>query len=451
VSLFLLSLTSVFSTEYKTPPAVLYPEKYTQWTRSFDKSRMGLIDIPFYNEVDGTDDNVHLYRLDLVGNSDYERGVAQGSLMAKEIKQFVEVELSKYYMSFILSIDLSNYPEPLQKILRVIQVKGALAAPEIMMKGMAWVYEQEKQYMPNYLLEEMDGVADGMCSTIKCNATEWRETIRYVNMLPELIKMACTAFGAWGTATPSGKLIQNRALDFGGGPFGNYTIVSVYRGEDLARSFMTLTFPGFVGVITGVAQNGIGISEKFGDEHPGAYDGEPDVFVLRDILQLTKNRQDAEAYMASVRRTWAMYVGVGDFETQQMDIVVYQQASSIPYTDVTMPSVTSQPYLQNIVYVDKHGQPSDDNPSVPDALYTPLNDFNGQITLDTARTIIQYHRSGDVHIAQYDFGSNAVQVAIGRINKYGQYGPVDGTDMNVWKAYNRPFVRFSLDDLWAGK
>ena len=74
--------------------------------------------------------------------------------------------------------------------------------------------------------------------------------------------MACTAFGAWGPATSTGKLIQNRALDFGGGPFGNYSIVTVYRGSDLERSFMSLSFPGFVGVITGISQNGIGISEK---------------------------------------------------------------------------------------------------------------------------------------------------------------------------------------------
>lgn len=108
--------------------------------------------------------------------------------------------------------------------------------------------------------------------------------------------MACTAFGAWGPATPTGKLIQNRALDFGGGPFGNYSIVSVYRGDDLERSFMTLTFPGMVGVITGISQS-VGISEKFGDDHPGAYDGEPDVYVLRDLLQLAKNREAAEAHM----------------------------------------------------------------------------------------------------------------------------------------------------------
>lgn len=102
------------------------------------------------------------------------------------------------------------------------------------------------------------------------------------------------------------------------------------------------------------------------------------------------------------------------------------------------------------MYVDKTGQPSDSTPSDSDDLYTALNDFYGDISLDTARTIIQYHRSGDVHIAQYDFGGNEIQVAIGRINKDGNYGPDGSSDMSVWKAYNRPFVRFTLNDLWNG-
>lgn len=68
----------------------------------------------------------------------------------------------------------------------MIQIKGALAAPEIMMEAMAWVYEQEKEYQPEYLMNEIDGIADGMCATIKCDAAEWRNTIRYVNMLPEV-------------------------------------------------------------------------------------------------------------------------------------------------------------------------------------------------------------------------------------------------------------------------
>lgn len=442
-------LGTALATVYPTPPDVLYPT--TTWVKKSGKSKMGHINAPF-TAADGSSDNVHMYRLDLVG-TDYERGYAHGALLSKEILEFVEIALPKYYIAAVMNIDVSQYPEPLHTILKIAQAKGALAAPDAMMRAMKWVYDQEEQYMPSYILEEMDGVADGLCNTLgsSCNATEWRETIRTVNMLPELIKMACSEVGAWGEGSETGKLVQLRALDFGGGPFDNYTVAAVYRSEEKgSRAFISITFPAFVGVITGVAQDGIGISEKFGDDHPGAYDGEPDVFVLRDILQQSKTKAEAEAYLASVKRTWAMYVGIGDFATQTMDIVMYQQASAITYTDETMPSVTSQPYLKNVVYVNKHGQPSGYNPNGSDELYTALNEFYGKLSLDTLRTVIQYHQSGDVHIAMYDFGANTMQVAIGRVNAKGDYHPEGSDDEEMWKAYNRPFLRFSMTDLWAG-
>jgi hypothetical protein len=145
---------------------------------------------------------------------------------------------------------------PLQKLVRVVQVKTAPQAEELMNTAMRWVYDQEYQYMPKNILDEISGIANGMCSNVpdkaSCNVTKWEEAIQTVNMLPELIKMACTGFGSWGPSSSSGKLIQNRALDFGFGPFGNYTVVSVYRTKDLSQAaFMSLSFPGFVGVITG--------------------------------------------------------------------------------------------------------------------------------------------------------------------------------------------------------
>ena len=70
------------------------------------------------------------------------------------------------------------------------------------------------------------------------------------------------------------------------------------------------------------------------DLKPGSYDGEPDVFVLRDLLQYSQTVAEAEAHIQSVRRTWGMWVGLGDYATQQMHIVGYQQVrgrqASIP-------------------------------------------------------------------------------------------------------------------------
>ena len=153
-----------------------------------------------------------------------------------------------------------------------------------MNEALQYVYDKELKYMPAALVQEMEGIAEGMCVTLggHCNVTEWTLLIKQTNMLPELIRyyayislyifcsptlkyfihsMACTAYGAWDDASVDGKLIQVRALDFGSGPFANYTIVAVHRNIQM-RAFVTVGFPGFVGVVTGIAQNGIGISEK---------------------------------------------------------------------------------------------------------------------------------------------------------------------------------------------
>ena len=172
--------------------------------------------------------------------------------------------------------------------------------------------------MPAYLIEEMEAIGKGVCigmtqenSKAECDPVAMGDMVKRVNMLPELIRMACTAYGAWGNATPDGKLTQIRALDFGGGPFSNYTVVGVYRSAPDAaeqeRAFATVMYPGMVGVITGVSDRGVGISEKVWMTYdtpslqPGSYDGEPDVFVLRDLVQLAANREEAEKHMQEVK------------------------------------------------------------------------------------------------------------------------------------------------------
>jgi hypothetical protein len=365
-------------------------------------------------------------------------------------------------MQMVLDIDISGFPEPLQSILRVIQVKGAIAAPAAFRKAMAWVWETEKPFSPDYLKAEMTGMGVGVCEGLRapgCNSTEWSQTIAELNMLPELIRMACTAYGAWGKATATGNsLIQLRALDFGGGPFANYTIAAVYRDAqptDDSNAFVSITFPGFAGVITGVSQRGIGVSEKVWMTYdtpslqPGSYQGEADVFVLRDILQKAKNRADAEQMVQAANRTWAIFIGVGDYDTQVLDIIGYKQDSAVAYTDVTMPSMTGQPYLESVCYVDKHPQPSHDGPT--GTLPTALTDFYGNISLETSKIITQYHQTGDLHIASYDFAEKNMNLAVGRINHEGQYKPTGGSDDSVWKAYNRPYLKFALNDLWEGK
>lgn len=175
-------------------------------------------------------------------------------------------------------------------------------------------------------------------------------------------------------------------------------------------------------------------------------------------------RADAEAYLQSIRRTWAIWIGIGDYESRKFDLVGYKQSDVNVYNDVTAPSMTGQPYLESIAYVDKHPQviyaiyifilfcevfdivfpqPSGEGPT--GTLPTALSDFYGNISCETSKIITKYHRTGDVHIATYDFAAKQMYVAIGRVDHDGQYGPDD-----IWKAYNRPYLKFNLEELWRG-
>jgi hypothetical protein len=80
----------------------------------------------------------------------------------------------------------------------------------------------------------------------------------------------------------------------------------------------------------------------------GHFDGEADVMVMRDVLELAPNRTSANAYLAEghPNRTFAVWLGVGDHATQQLDIVGYREADFTAYTPETMPSQTSQPYMK---------------------------------------------------------------------------------------------------------
>jgi len=455
--LSLLAVVAV-ATTYPEAPAIFDAIPHTTWGRRHEKSRVGEILVPFTAE-DGSADQIKMIRLDLVGDAK-TRGYAHGFLLSTEILKFVNVDLNKYFADMVLNLnfDTSQYPKALQDIFQVLKVKGAAAAPKVFSEAMTWVYQQEEQYMPQYLVDEMTGMGEGICAALpegKCNVTEVTNQIKAVNMLPELIRMACTAYGAWGKANSAhnnGTLVQVRALDFGTGPFVNHSVIATYR-EPGQRAFVSVTFPGFVGVITGVAQDGIGVSEKVWMTYdkrslqPGSYDGEPDVFVLRDILQKSKNRKEAEDYVNSVRRTWAIFIGVGDFETQQFDLIAYKQDSAVVYNDQTIGQVTEQPYLESVAYVDKHPQPSHDGAT--GTLPTFLTDFYGDLSMENVRIGVRFHQTGDVHIASYDFGNNKMIVSIGRINEDGQYGPVGG-NLDSWKAYNRPYVQFDLDELWKG-
>ena len=170
-------------------------------------------------------------------------------------------------------MDISSLPDKVQKLIEKAQKGVAKLAPKLFREAMQLVWDNEVQYAPANLLIELDAVAEGMCSVLAdCDVGDWTKTLQQVssytsihhtllyalsciypilstipcnhkhannvclifcaclcdiythiyiythiqvNMLPELIRMSCTAYGAWGKATTdgqqdSGNLLQVR-------------------------------------------------------------------------------------------------------------------------------------------------------------------------------------------------------------------------------------------------
>lgn len=127
-------------------------------------------------------------------------------------------------------------------------------------------------------------------------------------------------FGAWGKATTNGQTVQLRALDWDfDGPYKKYPAAIVYHPSSpkLGNTWMNIGFIGWLGILSGVNEHKMGVSEigvSYPDDTFGKESriGNPFTFVLRDILQFDKNIEQSIKRMQTTRRTCNLILGVGD-------------------------------------------------------------------------------------------------------------------------------------------
>jgi isopenicillin-N N-acyltransferase-like protein len=313
----------------RSPPPIYDMQRYTTPVEHVENGTRATVHVP-----GGTPFSVvHLW------GDTHARGYAYGWLMADRIEKIL-VDLDVFYQSEVSSIPWAklHLPAALQKAL-----EGALkeAAPPVFKAALRWVYEQQKSYLaasPSQPITEIKAMAQGVCARrgqggAACSASELETELNTVNELPELIRMTCSMFGAWGSATPAGTLVQLRTLDFGGGPFVNHTVLTVHHHPPgQGHTFAQVSFSGFVGAITGFSDH-VALSEKVWetydtiDVQPGTYQGIPVVGVIRNMLQFASSKDDAVAMADAAQRTWAVFLGVGDFATQRFDALGYREKS----------------------------------------------------------------------------------------------------------------------------
>ncbi len=199
-----------------------------------------------------------------VWGTHYEMGYAHGSLLAPEI-----VAMLEEYM-------LGRRLDP-QKYWRTRNL-------------LKWYTRVPQAYR-----QEMQGVYDGMVDALGKEGL-YSETIDdyfepvdllAFNMIPEIFRLPfssegffggqpvlCSSISGWGEGTADGKLIFARNLDFRdpGDLLEASTLIIAYEHRESAtreKSWVSIAWPGYLGCLTGMNENGIGAGLNVGNEQPG--------------------------------------------------------------------------------------------------------------------------------------------------------------------------------------
>ena len=201
--------------------------------------------------------------------------------------------------------------------------------------------------IPDYLLYEMQGVADGATKAGGKEVTfddvlllnEGYDALYSMVLTLELplIKivqkelMGCNGFVLSGNATAGGKVFHGRDFMFStGGIYQDVTAMAIYL-PDRGYPFVTLAAPGMVGQTTGL--NSKGLSMGCDVVMGGATRNTPGLgclLVIRDIIQNTANLDEAVERMKQQNRgvTWIYVLADDERSAKYTNGIVIEQGMS---------------------------------------------------------------------------------------------------------------------------
>ena len=201
---------------------------------------------------------------------------------------------------------------------------------------------------------------------------------------------------------------------------------------------LSYIYLGYIGTLTGMSSYRLGISEigvsfpddTFGDE---SMSGLPFIFVERYILQYTETLDDALSFIANVRRTCHLILGVADGKLGTARMIQYSHSKVNFFDDQNLqPLADWHPRIPHAVYSGMDWL----CPSRQYKLYRAIVDQYGQITPELSiKNITSVVKTGDLHVGVYDLTDNIMYVANARGT--GEQGPME--------AYKRQFVKVDLN------
>jgi hypothetical protein len=287
-----------------------------------------------------------------------------------------------------------------------------------------------------------------------------------MNMIPEMIKAHCTVLGAWGNSTVGSTLLHLQALDWDDkAPIAKYATITVYHPNAsyegyidhfhdyykqrnyTSHTFANFGYPALIGSLGAYSEASIGLGSKVW--LPDETDittrfGNPWTYVIRDVVQFAGSIDNALTMLANAHRTCSLHLGLGEYERNVSIItddnvgfrgIEYSARELNVFNWEDMYNTSNHPALKDVIYWDKHVQPSGDA-----CLGKLLVANYGR--LDAANiiyNITSLAETGNAMNLIHDYGENAVYIAFSAPDD--PQGPLE--------AYKRAHTRIDMSKLFS--
>lgn len=333
-------------------------------------------------------DSIHVLK---VWGTPYEMGYAHGKLCATQIRAFYTRLITA--MALGMGVNVSVLDE-------------------------AWA--QMEPFVKERYKQEMRGLADGSGIDLKM--------IQRAHAIPDLSEFHCTFFAAWGKATPDGSLQQIRALDYETRAGIQDEPALIVQIPDDANAFVNVAWLGFIGVVTGMNEKKIALSEigdHFGDDVE-TLAGEPLPFLMRRVLEEADSLDQAVSIFRTANRTSSLLYCIGDAKIPSAVKLRTSAAFCEVYT-----AADGDRTLPDVVYWSMGADSVKWNAKV----YQVLKDKHGSIDpqvgmIDVMRNL----ETGDLHAVHFDVAG--LELWVGNATPAPENAP----------GYDQTYVHFSFAD-----